>query len=383
MPKVSIILTSFNHEQYICEAIDSVLGQTFVDFELIIWDDASSDNSWHLINQYTDPRIKAFRNEKQKRGIWGINTSISEKTSGDFIAIHHSDDVWEPEKLEKQIAFLDTHTDIGAVFCNALAITEYGSPLSNESHFYFNIFNQVNKSRFEWLRQFFNQGNALCHPSVMIRRNCYLDCGLYRYGLAQVGDFDMWIRLCIKYEIHVLPDKLIRFRVLRNEANSSGNRSDARIRGVYESYKLLQNYRNIKQFDDLIKVFPEAEQYDRNNESDTEFALAMVSLNINTMTTTKLFALDLLFEIISDVKRAAKIKRLYNFDYKSFIELTSTYDIFLLEELEALNEMAMIRDAKIISISNERDQLLKSIGWRITKPLRKIKSLISRSKAID
>ncbi|MDD1605895.1 MAG: glycosyltransferase, partial [Methylococcaceae bacterium] len=73
MPKISVILTSFNHEKYIQEAIDSVLNQTFTDFELIIWDDASTDNSWDLINQYSDPRIKAFRNDVQKRGIWGIN----------------------------------------------------------------------------------------------------------------------------------------------------------------------------------------------------------------------------------------------------------------------------------------------------------------------
>ena len=63
MPKVSVILTSFNHAKYICEAIESTLNQTFTDFELIILDDCSSDNSWDLINQYTDPRIKAFRSE--------------------------------------------------------------------------------------------------------------------------------------------------------------------------------------------------------------------------------------------------------------------------------------------------------------------------------
>lgn len=69
MPKVSVVLTSFNHEKFIREAVDSVLNQTFTDFELIIWDDASADGSWAVINSYSDPRIKVFHNEVTKRDL--------------------------------------------------------------------------------------------------------------------------------------------------------------------------------------------------------------------------------------------------------------------------------------------------------------------------
>ena len=79
MPKVSIILTSFNHEKYLREAIDSVLNQSFKDFELIIWDDASADGSWEIIKSYTDPRIILFRNEVTRRGGYGINKAISDR----------------------------------------------------------------------------------------------------------------------------------------------------------------------------------------------------------------------------------------------------------------------------------------------------------------
>ena len=278
MPSVSVILTSFNHEKYIEEAIDSVLNQTFTDFELIIWDDASTDKSWSLINQYADSRIKSFRNEEQKRAAWGLNRAISEVASGRYIAVHHSDDAWEPDKLEKQAAFLDAHSEIGAVFTNALAITEAGSPLLDEGHFYFDIFDQPNRTRHEWLRLFFSRGNALCHPSVLIRKSCYEDCGLYRFGLAQTGDIDMWIRLCMRHEIHVLPEKLVRFRVRDNEANSSGSSPETRIRGVYEFYRSLQNYRELTSFEDLVKVFPSAAGSYRGEEADVEFLLAMAAL---------------------------------------------------------------------------------------------------------
>ena len=103
MPKVSVILTSFNHSKYIREAIESTLNQTFADFELIILDDCSSDNSWDLINQYTDPRISAFRSERPGEVVGRLNKAISELASGEYIAIHHSDDAWGLNKLQVQV----------------------------------------------------------------------------------------------------------------------------------------------------------------------------------------------------------------------------------------------------------------------------------------
>lgn len=367
MSKVSVILTSFNHEKFIREAVDSVLNQTFTDFELIVWDDASSDNSWHVITQYSDPRIKAFRNEEQKRGIWGINKAISEVATGEYIAIHHSDDVWGLDKLKSQVAFLEANPGVGAVFTNACAITEDGSPLTDERHFYANIFNQPNRTRHEWLRFFFCHGNALCHPSVLIRKTCYEDCGLYRFGFAQVGDFDMWIRLCLKHEIHVLPERLVRFRVRNNEANASGDRPETRIRAPYEFYKLLQNYRQLNNIDDLIRVFPGAEKYCRKKEVDTEFILAMVALEEKPYVCTQLFGLELLFDAVSDPKRAANLKLLHEFDYKSFVALTAQHDIFCRIDLFQ----------QINALSNEKEALNKKLSIltdsKVIKALRKLK----------
>ncbi len=352
MPKVSVILTSFNHEKFLREAINSVLNQTYQDFELIIWDDASSDNSWHLIKQYADTRIKAFRNDTRKRGIWGVNKAISEIASGRYIAIHHSDDVWEPDKLEKQVAFLNAHKDIGAVFTHAFVIKEDGQPLTDRNHFYFNIFDQPNRNRHEWLRFFFGHGNALCHPSVLVRKSCYEKCGLYRYGLAQICDFDLWLRLCSRYEIHILPEKLVRFRIHDDEANTSGSRMDTRIRVRYEFYKLLSNYRNLTSFDELTKIFPSASKYFRKEETDLDFALAMICLEEKPFPFTVLFGQDLLFEIISDQERAKRIKRLYDFDYKNFIDLTAKNDVFSLEEITSLNTAIGKRD-EILSNLNQ------------------------------
>jgi glycosyltransferase involved in cell wall biosynthesis len=377
MPRVSVVLTSFNHDGHIEEAIDSILGQTFDDFQLIVWDDASADNSWHLINRFTDPRIEAFRNTEQRRAVWGLNEAISRVASGPYIAVHHSDDVWESDKLEKQVAFLDDHADIGAVFTNARVIDEAGSPLLDEKHFYFRIFDQPNRTRHEWLRFFFGGQNALCHPSVLIRRSCYENCGLYRFGFVQLCDLDMWVRLCMRYEIHILPEMLVRFRVRDNNANTSSETRENRIRTAYESYRLSQNYRRLGSFDDLAKVFPCAAKYHRDEIADIEFPLAMVALEGQRHVFTQLFGLDLLYEIISDPERAAAVDRFYGFDYKAFVALTAAHDVFhacdiacLDAHIARLDQALARRDVQIAALAEQREQFLHSRSWRVTAPLR-------------
>ncbi|MCL6478020.1 MAG: glycosyltransferase [Peptococcaceae bacterium] len=365
MPKVSVILTSFNHAKYLCKAIDSVLNQTYGDFELIIWDDASADESWFIINGYKDSRIKAFRNKERKRGVYGINKAIREIARGEYIAIHHSDDIWEPHKLEHQVKFMDEHLDIGAVFTNALAIGEDGAALEDTSHFYYSIFEQPNRSRHEWLNRFFYKGNALCHPSVLIRRQCYIDCGLYRPWLAQVADFDMWIRLCLKHNIYVFPEKLVRFRVRDNEANTSGNHQDARIRGMTEFHYILRNYLLINTFDEMVSIFPEAQNYFRVEGFENQFVLAMICLGDKSLHWAKFLGLELLYELLSDAEKAERIKNLYSFDYRNFIELTAIYDIFSLETVANLSQTIAEHDGQIASLTcamAERDEQIANLN---------------------
>ena len=399
MPSISVILTSINQAKYICEAIDSTLNQTFTDFELIILDDCSSDNSWELIKQYTDSRIKAIRSEGRGEVAYLLNKTITELASGKYIAIHHSDHVWELDKLEKQVAFLNSHSEIGAVFTNTLAINEGSLLLCNEKNFYSNIFDQSNRTRHEWLRFFFCGGNPLSHPSVLIRKACYEDCGLYRYEMVRLPDFEMWVRLCMKYEIHVLPESLVKFQMLGKETNASGQYPETRIQTLYEFYKLLQNFRKFTNFEDLVNIFPLAAKYYRNEETDLDFVLAMVALEEQTFTFTQLFGQELLFEIISDPKRSAAIKRLYNFDYKSFIALTAKYDVFSREEVSTLQRNVAERDGQIFRLNKaliERGEeivdlnkalakqkkvltgMIQSKSWRITKPFRLILSTFVR-----
>ncbi len=343
MAKVSVILTSYNHAEYLREAIDSVLNQSYQDFELIILDDASTDASWSIIESYTDQRVRAFRNETNQYGVYGLDKAILEETEGEFIAIHHSDDVWEPLKLEKQVEYLDGHPETGAVFSNVTPIGEEGEPFYDLARFNHEIFNQPWHNRYEWLNYFFSHGNALCHPSVLIRKVCYEKCGVYRHGMIQLPDFDMWVRLCFKYEIYVMPDKLIRFRVRENLANSSSPRIENRMRSTFEYLRVLENFCAIANFQELVNIFPAAQKYYRSDGSDILFVLGMVALETKPHKLAELFGLNLLFDALNQPERAKAIKEFYGFDTKKFREYAGSHDVFSLNlEMQLIQQQNML-----------------------------------------
>ena len=331
--KVSVILTSYNHEDYLPESIESVLNQSSTNFELIIWDDGSTDNSWKIITSYSDPRIKTFRNKINRRGR-NIKTAIEDVAHGDYIAIHHSDDVWEKEKLSKQVAFLDDNPQYKAVFTHINIIDEQGNLLTNKRHPYYNKFDQPNRTRFEWLNYFFYNGNALCHPSVLIHKSCFNEVN-YRNGLGQLTDFDVWIQLCLQYEIYVLQEKLVHFRVNQHELNTSGNRPDSRIRLQFEQFQVLNHYKTLSSPIEFVNIFPEADQYLHHKNEDLLYALGMIAVNSGINKPTKLFGLNLIFQALNDPVRATALEKYQGFDKKAFINLTGTHDVFSVEDAQS------------------------------------------------
>ena len=396
MPKVTVILTSYNHAKYIRETIDSILNQTFKDFELIIWDDASTDKSWEIIQSYDDPRIKRFQSERTEGGL--INKALlSGEVQGEYIAIHHSDDVWELTKLEKQVKVLDENSEYGAVFTHVQVIDEYAN--KSENH-WFNVENDYN--RFTYLKDAFNGCNRLCHPSALIRKKVYEEVGFYKYGLAQTGDMEMWIRISLSYEIFVLPEKLTLHRKFTDESNTSGARPDVFIRMKNEFFILLDNYLSIKDFGFLSRIFPEIKTFAQNDQFVSEYCLAIISLK-SIFEVTKIFGIKLLYNLINDEEKALKIKLFYNFDYIDLIKISSQYNLInsfsqelnetrqelnetrqeLNETRQELNETRQELKQKEQNIKNLNDELISiymSKSWKITSPLRSLFKKLRKGK---
>ena len=216
IPKVSVILSSYNHEKYISEAIESILNQTFKDFEVLIFDDGSQDNSREIVKSFNDPRIKLFLHEVN-RGPRICLKECMNAAQGKYIAIHHSDDSWAKDKLEKQINFLETHENYAACFTWVKIIDEDGNPYElSEKNNYHAVFDQENRTREKWLHDLFFAGNCFCHPSVVLRNKKNLYDELYGIsGLWQLTDYAAWVRLLLNSNLYVLNERLTLFRLRR------------------------------------------------------------------------------------------------------------------------------------------------------------------------
>lgn len=358
VPIVSIILTSYNHEKYIGNAIQSVLDQTFQEFELIIIDDCSSDSSWDIITSFRDPRIIAQRYNVRCRGAKWINEVIGTRARGKYISIHHSDDLFHPEKTAKQVAYLEAHPEIGAVFSYVDVIDENGLPFEDTGHFYYAIFRQRNRSRYEWLRHFYYYGNCLCHPSILIRKTCYENVGLYNPFYGSLPDFDMWVRLCLRYDIYVFQESLISFRVFSNNNNTSASTPETAVR-VYNEYRhIIRNYLKISSVEELKQIFPEVVRIKTDESELIPYELARISLDseLNRAVLTD-FGINLIYELINGNDND-HIKYVTGYDYLQLIEKSSQIDVRNYREIIQLKD-ELSRSEKLIS------DMSKTLGWRL------------------
>lgn len=339
-PKVSVILTSYNHEKYIFEAVESVLNQTFTDFELLIFDDGSKDTSREIIKTFDDPRIKFFLYEVN-RGPRIILREALNAAQGKYIAIHHSDDSWEPNKLETQVKFLDAHEEYAACFTRVKFIDEKSRvhELADED-FYKKVFEQENRTRAEWLKYFFYNANCLCHPSLMIRRETYENYHLTDFfGLWQLPDYFMWIKLCFHENFYILPENLTKFRLRRKtQDNMSAFSFDKLVRAESEFFLVTRNF--FEEFKDdkfFLEVFPEAKKFVVNGEFNRDFAFAQICFE-GGRESCKLIGLEILRNLLSDEKTSAQIKKLYDYDEKTFLIDSGKFDVFDLAQ-----KMSMLR----------------------------------------
>ena len=188
-PRVSVIIPVYNTEKYVGEAIESILAQTFTDFELIIVDDGSSDGSPEIIREYEghDARIRVIRFARNA-GEWKARSAGLAAARGEFIAWQDSDDISLPERLEKQARFLQANPDTGAVGVYARVVTEDLQPTYDREppaghaeiilNHYVGVFTA-----------------AFVHASMMLRRNLLLEAGDYDESLRYGADCDLLTRL--------------------------------------------------------------------------------------------------------------------------------------------------------------------------------------------
>ncbi len=200
MPKISVVMPVYNSEKYLREAIDSILTQTYTDFEFIIIDDGSLDSSAEIVRSYTDPRIRFYINEKNMGVAATLNRGL-ELATGEYIARMDSDDISLPERFEKQVRYLDAHETV--VVC-ATGIRLFGSQTGVRRF----------SSSHEQLKVDLLFGCCFAHPTVMLRSSVFRKEG-YRYdeSYSKMEDYDLWVRISRKHELASIPEILFQYRI--------------------------------------------------------------------------------------------------------------------------------------------------------------------------
>lgn len=207
-PTISVVMPVYNGEKYVGRAIESVLRQTFLEFEFLIVDDGSTDATPTLLQEYAarDARIRLLA-QPYNTGAAAAGSRGCREARGRYIARMDADDVSAPSRFEKQVAYLDTHSDVGILGSNMREFDERGAraeiwrrPTEPDVIAWFLIF-----------------GNCIAHPTVMMRRDVFERFGPYRDCACE--DYDFWLRARSETKIANLPDVLLHYCMREDQAS--------------------------------------------------------------------------------------------------------------------------------------------------------------------
>jgi glycosyltransferase involved in cell wall biosynthesis len=203
-PAVSVLMSVYNSEAYLEEAIESVLAQTFGDFEFLIIDDGSTDASLSLLAPYArkDKRVQIV--SRPNTGLIRALNELVEMSRGKYVARMDPDDISLPTRFEKQVRYLDGHPECAIVGSRVMLMDPYSSPVCETGQ----------KLTHEEIEQelLHKSGWAMVHPSVMMRRDAVLKVGMYREQWKHCEDHDLFLRLAEVGKLANLPEVLLWYR---------------------------------------------------------------------------------------------------------------------------------------------------------------------------
>ena len=238
---VSVLMCTYNRRFCLKQAIDSVLCQTYPDFEFVIVDDGSTDGTEELIKSYQDPRIRYFKLNRNSFYCYAANQGL-DHCQGDYVAFMNSDDAWLPDKLEKQVTVMEEDRMLGACFTRVYLVDESGNDLSEECRDMAELFDRKCSTQKEYLHTLLQSGNFLCHPSALVRKSVLDKIGYFNLLYRQLADYDLWLRIVSEAEITVLEERLIRFQWdIKGKKQISMSTRENSVRAFNESVMIRKN----------------------------------------------------------------------------------------------------------------------------------------------
>ena len=201
-PKVTVLMSVFNGDKYLSEAIDSILNQTFTNFEFLIVNDGSNDRTEDILKSYSDVRIRIINNYNNMGLAKSLNKGLR-IAKGEYIARMDADDISLPTRFERQVEFLDKNKHVGLLGTSWYAINGDGERIGT---------NRAVSGK--------HAVHFICHGSVVMRKRCLEKVGFYREVLELAEDYDLWLRISEKFDVSNLSEPLYMHRVHVNSVST-------------------------------------------------------------------------------------------------------------------------------------------------------------------
>ncbi len=278
-PRITILTTVYNGLPYLSESIESILSQTFTDFEFLIIDDASTDDSLKCINSYKDSRIKVIQNTKNIGQVPSLNKGL-QLANGQYIARIDQDDVSLPSRLAEQLDFMENHPEVVIVCSWEYTIDSNGKKIRT------------------WKSNLNNYGEflgpillGLCpiwHPSVMFRKEVVIGLGGFDTSYAPSEDYDLWKRIAMnRFNAAIVP----RFHLLQRNHNRRQSviyydkQKNSTIRVHNETIRQFTAHKDVNCLAALLRLEkdPCGKEYNRKHIKDILVALNEMIANVSDM----------------------------------------------------------------------------------------------------
>ena len=237
MPEVSVIVNCFNEAKYLPETLDSVRSQSFPDWEVIFWDNASSDGSTEIAASYGD-KVRCFRSDTMVP-LGRARKLAYEQTRGNYVAILDADDVWLPDKLERQLQLFRSNPQLGMAYCDAIYFDEGGDR--------FRLFKLTNPHRGQAFGALVTK-NFIFSSTMMFRKQALEDLGCaFDDKFSRAQDYDLTLRVAYQYPIDYVNAPLVKWRI-NDVADKPWKKSlPSRVAEVKDSVEtLISNHPSIK-----------------------------------------------------------------------------------------------------------------------------------------
>lgn len=420
-PLISIIMPVYNGERYIFNSISSVLNQTYQNFQLIIINDGSTDSTENIILSFKDPRIEYYKLETNHHIAYVTNYAF-QKVNGTYVALIDSDDMWSPQKLEKQYQWLIDHPKYMAVFTWVNLIDEKGAIINDDSKPIIELYQASTENQEYWLRFFFFYGNRLNNPSVLMHTKALNEVGPHNLFYIQAEDFEWWVRFTKKYCFGIIEEPLTYYRRPIGDTNSISSSTELHDTRFFNEYMMIRQHF----FDDMpdelfIRTF-QCSFRNPNAHTPIELECEKAFLLCNPMNHSSAYSaigVEKLEQLFNDPETAQILYDTYNFSTIECGKYTQGhlyYDpitqdkcncteslkqcIYIAQlHIGKLDEQIRIQNNEILSyrekitsmdtticqledtietLNNTLNKLTNSHIWKISAPLRKIADYLKK-----